>query len=277
MILEIDTRIDKITKRSIEKSLLKDQSKNSLRRLLIKRNPSNFERGGRASKGEKIHPPYSTNPPALNGSVQGMEEARPSAERQPLYVQELWNDLAGSREIILISGLVSCHVLQRTATREGEEGIRRRREIALLHLRSPGHVHVAWSIAWLRGIARNFFSPPPPRCTHVVFRSIGCILVSYAMISENQSTIYIHIASWKSREKLREETLLKFIRCSYLLDDSSRFETKRKEKKKEGEKKKERKRRECNHFTLCSNNDNEATVSLTEQHVTIQSVEAPPK
>lgn len=49
-----------------------------------------------------------------------MEEARPSAERQPLYVQELWNDLAGSREIILISGLVSCHVLQRTATREGD-------------------------------------------------------------------------------------------------------------------------------------------------------------
>ena len=27
-----------------------------------------------------------------------------------LYVQELWKDLAGSREIILISGLVSCYV-----------------------------------------------------------------------------------------------------------------------------------------------------------------------
>lgn len=31
------------------------------------------------------------------------------------------------------------------------------------------------------------------RCTHAVFRSIGCILVSYATISENQSTVYIYI------------------------------------------------------------------------------------
>lgn len=89
-----------------------------------------------------------------------------------------------------------------------------------------------------------------------------------------------HIYTYSKLKVTRKITRRNIVKIHPLFVSSRRLlplRNEEKRKKKEGEKKKERKRRECNHFTLCSNNDNEATVSLTEQHVTIQSVEAPPK
>lgn len=137
-----------------------------------------------------------------------MEEARQGRAAASLRAGTVKRSRRFTRDNINLRSRVVPRPVALRHARKRQENLsaqrRRRREIVLLLLRSRDHVHVAWSIAWLRGIA-NLFSAGSVHAH--LFSSTGCIFVSglRKQIYQDEHDVF---DSWMIVEKSRDENVL---------------------------------------------------------------------